>query len=251
MFCFGICSVFTVDDGRCPPATNSEVEQLGQFLIEAKWFLKQLQSLNRSKGAGPDGLSLALANYIYQPLTMIYQYSIDMGLIPNDWKRSDPLNYRPISMTCIASKILEHFICHDMNKFLETHHLLSDCQHGFSNKHGCDTQLLSTTLDLIDSYDLNIFVELAVLDFPKAFDVLSHAKLNIKLGSIGIHESTCRWISERLSCRTLLVIVNSAKSSLHKLTSGVPQGSVLGPLFFWYTFNDMPSLWMAILHINR
>ena len=94
-------------------------------------------------------------------------------------------------MTCIASKILEHILCHDINNFLDDNNLLVECQHGFRKKHGCDTQLLTTVTDLVEAYDQNIPVDLAVLDISKAFDVVSHPKLLLKMKAIGIHSSTC------------------------------------------------------------
>ena len=234
---FAVC---TVDYGRQPPSKNREVEQSAQLLIEAKGVFKQLQSLDRSKGAGPYGLSSALpkflANCIYQPLTTIYQYSIDTSLIPNDWKRAhvipihkidslfDSMNYRPISMSCIASKILQHVIC-DMNNFLDAHHLLSDCQHCFRNKHGCDTQLYSTTSDLIDFNGLNIHVDLAVLDFSTFRNWLQN---------LGRLVSTSQLAGGYLSG---FPVEHFGRYEQHKVLTtqshfGAPQGSVLGPLLF-------------------
>ena len=113
----------------------------------------------------------------------MFQYFLDNGSVPDDWRtanivplhkkgsRSDPLNYRPISLTCITSKIFEHIISHDIHGYLESHNLLANCQHGFRRLHGCDTQLMTTITDFIDAYDQDVSLDTAVLDFSMLFRI--------------------------------------------------------------------------------
>ena len=97
---------------------------------------------------------------------------------------------------------MEHIIAHNIHSYLDEFNILYKDQHGFRPGHGCDTQLLNTISDFIDSYDSNIISDLIVLDFSKAFDVVSHPKLIHKLKSIGIHSQTVGWIKHWLSNRT-------------------------------------------------
>ena len=88
--------------------------------------------------------------------------------------RQAPLNYRPISLTSVSSKLLEHIIAHEIRQFLDTHYILSECQHGFRQKHSCESQLIHTVSDLTGFHNNSTQVDVLVLDFSKAFDTVSH-----------------------------------------------------------------------------
>jgi len=113
-------------------------------------------------------------------LTIIFQRSLDTGIVPNDWKhaiitpafkkgsKSKPSNYRPISLTCIASKLMEHIIVSNMMDNFDTHNILCPQQHGFRSKHSCETQLIGFTQEIEDSLDQGQQTDVIVMDFSKA-----------------------------------------------------------------------------------
>ena len=144
-------------------------------------------------------------------------------------------NYRPVSLTSICCKIQEHVITSNVLNHLDDYKILTDCQHGFRARRSCETQLLTLAQELLEGLDKKHQNDLIILDFSKAFDRVPHERLLRKLDHYGIRGSTHNWIKGFLTDRTQQVLVEGAASENIPVISGVPQGTVLGPLLFCYS----------------
>ncbi len=250
-------SVFNMEDDFVGTRVQVQQEGLHEVKVEKQEIDRLLKDLNVRKAMGPDEVSnwvlKECREQLVEPIWGVINTSLQEGRVPKEWKRAnivpiykggkktEPLNYRPVSLTSVVGKLCEIIIKKKWSEYLENKEIISNCQYGFRKGRSCVTNLLSFYTRVIDAMQgRSGWVDTVYLDIKKAFDKVPHKRLLWKLEHTGgLRGKMLEWMKDYIQNREMRTVIRGVGSSWTEVLSGVPQGSVLAPIMFQIYINDM------------
>ena len=234
------------------------IKSIENLEIDIGQVYASIANIDITKSSGIDNISSRCLKdallILNAQLSYIMRLSIKSNIFPDKWKiatvvplfkggkKEDVSNYRPVSLLPVPGKILEKIVHDHMMKFFDANNILCDKQNGFRPNHSTTNSIIDLTNDLFNTINRGNVAMAIFVDLKKAFDTVNHKILLEKLNYMGIRGNILAWIENYLHNRYQKTICNSTLSELGRIKCGVPQGSILGPLFFLVYINDIKNI---------